>query len=80
MKIGMLWLGEKPEEAIKYYVEKYKVNPDKIELPQVTYDKLKSGGKLHSYEGIKVIVSKYVILGNMVVGVDKDTRLSYNLE
>ncbi len=80
MNIGMLWLGDKPEEAINYYVRKYKVNPDKIELPQVTYDKLKGDGKLHSYEGIKVVASQYVILGNMIVGVDKDTRLSYNLE
>lgn len=78
MNIGMLWLGDKPEEAIKYYIEKHKINPDKIELPQVTYDKLKSDGKLHSYEGIKLVVSKYVITGNMFIGIDKDTRLSYN--
>ncbi len=77
MIIGMLWLCTKNIKEIDfakdYYIKKYKREPDTVEINPLFAEALGIDVKSRSYDGLNLIRSKTVEMGNILVGVEKDT-------
>jgi len=76
MIIGMLWSCGKDVGGIslakQYYTKKYNRQPDTIEINPLFAEVLGIDGKNRLYDGLNLIRTKTVGMGNILIGVEKD--------
>ena len=74
LTVGMMWLGEDIDIAIKYFKEKKKLVPNEIEVHSTS--KLLDGKKHSSFEGINIYACDLILKGCLFIGRKEDKDFS----
>lgn len=86
MIIGMLWSSSNKDikkdisESKKYYINKYRREPDTVEVNPLFAEASGIDGNFRSYDGLNIRRSKNIQYGCLLIGVEKDTDNSKYIE